>query len=360
MRSSTARPRRVAIEPAGRRASAVRPRPAAIHRPPGRAPAAPSSASATPSIGPQAHQQPLQRRLAGREPRRARRSRSRRSSTRGDVVGDPRRRQRRPARAAGVGDAAVRAGADAEIVAAAPVDQVVPRAGGRAAGMVGDLVGVEAGAPPARPGWSRTAPRPGPASGGAQRPRLHRPVERGAGLDGQLVGRDVLGAQRQRLAELGAPGVRRLAGPGVDQVDREAREGAARRPRRRGAPSAASWLRPRKASAASSSDCTPSDSRFTPAAAKAAKRPASASVGIGLQRHLEVGRRLEQPPRRRDDLAGPVRVHQRGRAAAEEDRDQPRGARAAGLGLQVGDDGAGQRRRRRRRAPRSRTTLKSQ
>jgi hypothetical protein len=44
--------------------------------------------------------------------------------------------------------------------------------------------------------------------------------------------------------------------------------------------SAAEWLRPRKFSAASSKDCTPSDSRFTPAFAKAANLSASASVGL--------------------------------------------------------------------------------
>ncbi len=101
--------------------------------------------------------------------------------------------------------------------------------------MVGDLVGVEAGALQHVLGGLeegrrqvRVGRRPAAAA--------DRPVERRAGLDGQLVGRDVLGAQRQRLAELGAPGARRLAGTGVDQVDRQAREDAAPRSRRRGAP----------------------------------------------------------------------------------------------------------------------------
>ena len=44
--------------------------------------------------------------------------------------------------------------------------------------------------------------------------------------------------------------------------------------------SAAEWLRPRKRNAASSSACTPSDRRLTPASARALNRPASASVGL--------------------------------------------------------------------------------
>jgi hypothetical protein len=45
-------------------------------------------------------------------------------------------------------------------------------------------------------------------------------------------------------------------------------------------PSAASWARPRKWRASSSSDCSPSDTRFTPAAARSANRAASTDDGL--------------------------------------------------------------------------------
>ena len=56
-------------------------------------------------------------------------------------------------------------------------------------------------------------------------------VEGGEGravLDGELVEREMIGGERQRLAELRRPGLRRLAGAGIDQVEGEAREGRAR------------------------------------------------------------------------------------------------------------------------------------
>ena len=81
------------------------------------------------------------------------------------------------------GQAAVGARADADIVVAAPVDEVVARAGRLAPGVVGDLVGVEAGRLQHRLG--------GFEQGGGQvlvghdqRAPADGAVEGGAGLDG--------------------------------------------------------------------------------------------------------------------------------------------------------------------------------
>jgi len=45
--------------------------------------------------------------------------------------------------------------------------------------------------------------------------------------------------------------------------------------------------------------------------------------GVGLQADLEIVGGGPEPAGGRHDLRGPARVHQRGRAAAEEDRQQP-------------------------------------
>src|SRR6185437_12042214 len=118
----------------------------------------------------------------------------------GDVVGGP---GGGPRRLAGAGDRhpAVGAGAHADVVLPLPVDQVVARAGDLPAGVVGNLVGVEAGGfehglggveqlgPQRLVGWREDA-------------AAHGAVEGGARFDGELVGRDVLRAEVDRAAEL--------------------------------------------------------------------------------------------------------------------------------------------------------------
>ena len=91
--------------------------------------------------------------------------------------------------------------------------------------------------------------------------------ERRPGLDGELVERQMLACEGQRLAKLRAPGRRRLAGPRIDQIEGEALERVARAT----SIAAQRFLRPcaggrARADRASSSDCTPSETRLTPAA----------------------------------------------------------------------------------------------
>ena len=48
--------------------------------------------------------------------------------------------------------------------------------------------------------------------------------ELGAVLDGELVEREVVGGERERLGEFGFPGGRALPGAGIDEIERGARE----------------------------------------------------------------------------------------------------------------------------------------
>ena len=52
--------------------------------------------------------------------------------------------------------------------------------------------------------------------------------ERRARLDGELIEREMFGRFRDRALELGAPGIERLARPGIDQVERITLEVGAR------------------------------------------------------------------------------------------------------------------------------------
>ena len=95
--------------------------------------------------------------------------------------------------------AAVRAGADPGIIAVAPVSEVVA-ALGAGAGVVGDFVGGQAGGGGALLGQFEQARR----GVGVERLEVALGDHRGearAGLDRQLVEREMLGAERQRAVE---------------------------------------------------------------------------------------------------------------------------------------------------------------
>jgi hypothetical protein len=148
----------------------------------------------------------------------------------------------------------------------------------RRAGVVGDFVGGEAGGFRHRLGQlvERGAVVRigfGQLALGGER------GEAGAGLDGELVEREVAGAEGEGAGELASQAASLWPGQGVDEVEADALErrcavsSAAR-------PSATPWARPRKRSASSSSDWRPSETRFTPAAARSAKRAASTEEGL--------------------------------------------------------------------------------
>ena len=180
----------------------------------------------------------------------------------------------------------MRARPDAGVVAIAPVGQVVPALAARHA----------RSSTPRRPA-GRSARLPPPSPGTARRRGL-RPAARsrraGAAprtacrLDGELVQRQMVRRQRQRLAQLGPPAPQRLAGPGVDQVERHAREDRARRspaPRSPAPPNAAG-----RACAALPDRGSARRSRPGSRRRRGTRRsaPASTLVGIGLQRDLDI------------------------------------------------------------------------
>jgi hypothetical protein len=114
-------------------------------------------------------------------------------------------------------EAAMRAGADAGIFVAAPIDEIVPALGARP-GMVGDFVGGKAGG-----GAHRLRRIPKQACGvfvghGELAGRLQR-VKRRVGLDRELVEREMFAGFVDRTLELGGPGLRRLPLPRVDEVE---------------------------------------------------------------------------------------------------------------------------------------------
>ncbi len=94
-----------------------------------------------------------------------------------------------------------------------------------AAGVVGHLVGFESlGLEHPLGGLVEAGGEVGVSRGEGL--SANRPVERGARLDGQLVGREVLGPEVERRLQLLGPAGFGLAWAGVDQVERQAREGA--------------------------------------------------------------------------------------------------------------------------------------
>ena len=233
--------------------------------------------------------------------------------------------------------AAMRAGADAEIIPVTPIDEIVA-AFGAGPGMVRDLIGRQPGR--REPMLRQLEQRRGGVLVGRQRLAARGAIaEGGARLDRQLVERQMLAGERQRLAQLLVPGGERLAGPRIDQIERI--PGKVSRARRIAAiASSRSCRRPRNRSAAGSSAWMPSDSRLTPAAANAAKRSASAEFGLAssvISRSGAAGHSARDALDQRRDRLG---RHQRRRAAAEEDRHDLALRHQRGLPVEIGEQGA--------------------
>ena len=207
-------------------------------------------------------------------------------------VGQPQRRRRAQER--------VGAGAEAAVLAERPAVEVVAAAAARPR-EVGDLV-------PLVPGARRSARAPAPASPAprprraarAARPRAPRrtacPPRCRARRARGARGRASIARARSRRQTAG-----RLPGQAVDQVDPEVVEpGGAQQLERRRAPRGAVCRRPMRASSASSSDCTPSETRFTPSAAKSAGLRGGQRPGVRLDRDLGArARRRTRRARRR-------------------------------------------------------------
>ena len=130
------------------------------------------------------------------------------------------------------------------------------------------------------------------SSSGYQLALLDHGVEARAGLDGELVEREVAIGERQGSAQLGFPGCDGLAWPGVDQVERVALEDRGRQ-LDRGQSLGHGVLAAEEAQVGVVKACTPSETRFTPAARKPRKRAGFDRGRVGLERDLDVGR---EPP----------------------------------------------------------------
>ena len=130
---------------------------------------------------------------------------------------------RRPARAV-QRDPAMRPGADAEIVSRPPIGEVVPALSART-GVIGDFIGREAGG--VQPILGR-----GEQIGGRvvvhrrEVAAAHRAFERRLRFDRQLVEREMVARQSQRLVQRRHPSGFRLPRQRVDQIERPAWEDA--------------------------------------------------------------------------------------------------------------------------------------
>ena len=228
----------------------------------------------------------------------------------------PRMLAQRPPPAARRRDAAMGARPDAHIVVIAPVGEIVA-AGVAAPPVVGDLVGREAGC--LHGVLSQVEERTARVIvGDCERAVALQPPEGRALLDGELIEREVVAGQRQRLRQLRAPGGEALTGTGVDQVEGAARhdalgqrDRAARLRRTVPAPEKAQRIVVQRL-----------DAEGDPVHAGRPKIVQARGLGrgrIGFEGDLRV--RRERPPRRRplDDARHGLGRHQRGCAPAEED-----------------------------------------
>ncbi len=210
---------------------------------------------------------------------------------------------------------------DPQIIAAPPVGQVVP-AGFARPGMVGDLVGGQASAGQVVPG--RLIEGRLERVVGQRQPALRlQLMEPGAGLDGQLVEAEMAARQRQGARQLRPPGSDRLAGSGIDQIERVALEQAGRladRRQRAGLVVLAAEAAERRIVERLDAERQPVD---------AGRLEAHETCGlnrgrVGFQGHLEIGRQLKRLRRGLENRGAGLGRHQGRRAAAEEDRGQPR------------------------------------
>ena len=165
--------------------------------------------------------------------------------------------------------------------------------------------------------------------------------ERRAFLDGELIERQMLGGFRDRELQFVRPHRGRLVGAGIDQVERIAIERVARDRDRierlaRGVQSAERLQRGIVQRLHAERDAVDAGGAI---AAKARRLDAG---GVGLQRHLDIGRDAPMLADRIEDRADGLRLHQRRRAAAEKDRGDLAARRARRGGFDLARKGAGE------------------
>ena len=240
-----------------------------------------------------------------------------------------------PPHAGAIQPPAVRSRADAHIVAIAPIGEIVAAllAG---PGMIGHLVG---GQPRRERERASELEQRGGAVGiiiakltlGGER------GEAGAGLDGELVEREVAGAEAERTPELRFPGRRALFGPGIDQVEADTVESGLGGVERRQA--FRDIMRPTEKMQRSIVERLNTKRYAIDACAREIGEARGFNRGrIGFERDLDIGRKAPKPLRRLDQRGDGGGRHQRRRAAAEEDRAERPARCQRGFMRQVGEE----------------------
>ena len=152
--------------------------------------------------------------------------------------------------------------------------------------------------------------------------------EAGAPFDRQLVERQVFAGEGQRVLEFGRPGLGRLAGPGIDQVEGVAREMAAR-----GIESGQRLVRRMLAAEElerSGIERLHAQGHAIDARFGQGREPGGLDRGrVGFQGDLDLRRAIPQRLGAGDHGIHGLGRHQRRRAAAEEDRFDPAAWRLA-------------------------------
>ena len=206
---------------------------------------------------------------------------------------------------------------DAGIFLAAPINEIMPAfaAGPR---VVGNLVGRQAVGGANLQG--RVVKRAAEIVVGND--ELARGMERGKRrvlLDGQLIEREMVAGFGQGAGELGRPILRVLARPGIDQVERVAIENAARDADR--IERFARGVHAAKLGEHAIVERLDAERDAVDAGGAVAAEAGGFDAGrIGFEADLDVGRDAPMFCNRVEDRRHRGRLHQRGRAAAEEDR----------------------------------------
>ena len=229
-------------------------------------------------------------------------------------------------------EAAMRAGTDAGIFLAAPVDEIMLafRAGAR---VIGNLVGRQAvrGADLLRHiiecARGRFVRR-------FQFARGMQAEERRAFLDRELIERQMLGGFRDRELQLVGPHLRGLVGPGVDQIERIAVEGGARDRDR--VQRLARGVQPSQCLQRGVVQRLHAERHPVDAGCAIAAKPCRLDAGgVGFQRDFGAGRDAPMLCDRIQNGADGLRPHQGWRAAAQKNRGYFAARRARGGGFDL-------------------------
>ena len=216
----------------------------------------------------------------------------------------------------GDGEASVRTGTHADVIAVAPIGEIVARLLSRR-GVVRDLVGRQAGRVHHLLGRLVKGCR-GVIRGHGEIAARVRLGERSLRLDGELVEREMCAGIVKRARKLVTPGAERLPGPRIDEIEARAREmpgGEGDRGKRFGSCMAAAEEGKR-----SVVERLHAEGNAIDPGRGVGREAGSLDRGrVGLERDLAVGGDGPERAHALDDRGHGLAGHERWRAAAEED-----------------------------------------